>query len=194
MIYRRVRADGSRRDIRGWLRGGPGLEAADPLSFDAAFSLECPDPTFYDPTLRTVVFTATDPEGLGFPIGFPIGFASGYEIARASIVYPGNWRGYPRFTVDGPFTWLRIANTSSGAALKLTVAKSAGEQVILDLTPGALVVEDAYGVPRFDEIEGALTDWYLEEGKTSTVVVTADGQLVGTTAVTLTYYERYIAI
>jgi len=194
VTYRVVLPSGARRDIQGWLRGGPGMESPDRLSFDAAFSLECPDPSFYDPAAHTVTLTSADPEGLGFPIGFPIGFASGFEIARANVAYAGTWRSYPRFVVAGPYDWLRLSNAATGRALKLAVPKLAGESVTLDLTPGALSVTDHNGDPCFDEVEGELTNWYLAEEQTNTILVAAFGHTVGTTSVVLTYYERFIAI
>lgn len=203
ITYRKVLPSGARRDIRGWLREGPGLEEQDDRSFAATFTLECPDPSFYDPTEQAVALSGSAPQALAFPFtfyrndsqdtagdGFYFDRAS---VARGTVAYSGTWRAYPAIEIDGPYQWLRIDNTTSGAFLTLSVALAAGRTLTIDLTPGAQSITDDLGNDRLnDRSAGSFIDWYLEAGANA---IAASGQgTSSSTEVRLRFYNRYIAL
>lgn len=192
VIYRRVLHDGAVRQIDGWIQSGMELAQTDGKSFDAAFALECPDPTFYDPTIVTAIFTASADDALLVPFVVPDEMWIGSETAvQASLTNGGTWYAYPVITIQGPYQRIRLEH-SNGAFLVLGTEAYAGQEVIVDLTPGAQAITHE-GVNALDELEdGNLVDFLLEPG--ANIITGSGAGMTGTTQVSLIYHTRYVAL
>ncbi len=193
LTLRFVQPNGARRDIRGWLQGGLSLtESADGRNLDAAFSLLCPDPAFYDPALVSATLVSGDAGGFYFPAAFPIFFTSGAALSL-TLSYAGTWYTYPAITISGPYTGITISNATTGGYITLSVALTSSQTRIIDLTPGAQSIVDAAGNNRISDMsDGNLLDWYLTPGEN---IISANiSGFDANTAVALSYRTRYIAL
>lgn len=206
LTFRHVRSDGSRRDILGRWTGGGSFANDDtdnpfPLGSVESVEITCDDPTFFDPTEKTGTLSATAAAGLFFPAYFGAVhgqgqwiFKSAFDMGGFVITYNGTWRSYPTLTLTGPYSWMSINNTNTGASLLFSVPLNAGEQLIVDLTPGAQSVQSALGVDRIADLsDGNLVDFYLTPG-TNRIIASAADRTDGVTSVILSYYERYLGI
>lgn len=203
ITYRKVLPNGARRDIRGWLREGPSIEEMDTCSFASSFTLECPDPAFYDPVEQEITLSGS---GAASALAFPFAFyrnnsedpGDGFyfdraSVSRSTVSYAGTWRTYPVIEIDGPYQWLRIDNITSGAFILLSVPLSAGRTLMLDLTPGNQTIVDELGNNHLnDRSAGSFIDWYLEAGD-NLIVVNGQGTSVST-EVRLRFYTRYVGL
>ncbi len=201
VTYRRVLPDGQVRQIQGWLGGDLSLQEDGGPYQEVGFSLECPDPSFYDPTELTTTLAEGTPLALAFPVWFSDGLSAEDDdfwfdeegVAAGMVDYAGSWRCYPVIAIDGPYSWLRLTNTTTGAYLTLGVALAAGQTLTIDLTPGAQTITDNLGSDRLsDRTAGSFIDWYLEAG-TNVFKATGAG-ISGSTEIRLFYTNRYIAI
>lgn len=150
-------ADDTMRSIV--VRADPGMDAP-PLSrsnnnFDISDSIELIafDPVWFDPTAVVFDDTSDTDTDLVFPITFPIVFGlSGVFFSTGSFTYAGTWKSYPTITLTGPYTRVTITNVTTGISITLNVAITAGEQRIIDLTPGNQSIVDALGTNRFSDL------------------------------------------
>lgn len=194
VTYRQIRSDGRRRDINGWLQPGLNLaESSDGLSFDAGFSLLCPEPSFYDPAAQTTTLAAQSLSAFVVPFAVPDDMWLGGTTQLYVTLNPGGtWRAYPIFTITGPFARLILSNETTGATFTLGTALAAGETLTVDLTPGAQTIE-RNGATSLDEMDdGNLVDWYLESGD-NTLHGSGTG-LSSATTITVQWFPRYIAL
>lgn len=208
LMYQKVLPTGARRRIDGWLSSGPTQQndqgSPDAMTMQAAFSLLCPNPTFYDPTLNEYTVPVDDDLELVFPITFGGGgivFGSGATFV-GSITYNGTWKSYPVIKITGPYNFITIKNiTANGeAAFTLSVPRGPGEVLFVYLEPGNQHIEDAFGnllaeVPS----SGNLIDWALLPDPLATDganMITVSGGAIdsSSTEVIIQYYERFAAL
>jgi len=193
VTFRRVFRDGARRDIDGWIEAGMSMIREGGLTYDVAFSLRCPDPSFYDPTEQSNSLTMAVVEAFALPFALPDDMYIGDGTSlTATVDNPGTWRAYPTITITGPYSRLVLTNNTTGASFTLGVALDVSETMVIDLTPGAITIERD-GVSALDEVEGGnFVDWYLESGDNE-VVASGSGIDINTT-VTVSSNPRYIAL
>ena len=150
---RHVRGDGRRVDIRAYPDSSPVF--ADDFAWASTqvdIDLIAFDPLFEDTDWTIEDASVTIYEELEFPATFPILFDADVSNITLNITYTGTFVTYPVIEITGPYTWLSLTNTATGAYIKLQVAITAGEQRILDLTPGAQTLTDADGNDKFGEL------------------------------------------
>ena len=194
VTYRQILPDGRRRDIDGWLQPGLALaEVASGRSFDAAFSLTCPEPSFYDPAVQTATLAAQSLSAFVLPFAVPDDmWLGGTTQLYTTLTTEGTWRAYPTITIQGPYARLNLANDTTGATFTLGTALAAGDTLLVDLTPGAQTIQ-RNGVVSLDELEdGNLVDWHLVPGD-NTLHGSGTG-LTGATGITVQWSTRYIAL
>lgn len=197
--------DGSRRAIV--VRANPGValdRSTDDnnWSFNESLRLMAFDPIWYDPDTISSTQTASEQDNLVFPIEFPIWFgADGTAVSYDASAYAGNWRSYPVFTINGPYTWVEISNIEKGVSVLLQTAILAGETRIIDLASGAQSITDPEGNSHWDELDPSsnlveMAIYPLEElgASTQTIQVTFNGGDDTINQFTLEYVERYIGI
>jgi hypothetical protein len=138
-----------------------------------------------------------------FPITFPIVFSPDGTVYTATITYVGNWNSYPIVTLDGPYTSATIRNVSTGVSVVLFIAIGAGEQRIIDFTPGAQSVTDGSGNDKFGDLSPSpnsdLVDFNIRPhpavlNGTNDIEVTLTGGAIGTSAATIDFNTRYLGI
>lgn len=202
---RKLLPDGSMRDLDVFLAFGPdfpgGGDEWDEFGFTDTLRFIAPDPTFYDPTLRTLTW-ALDPNqtNLTFPITFPITFGYTYIDDTNQITYNGTWQSFPTITITGPLKGFDLTNDDTSERLVLNYQVNAGETVTFDLSYGnKTITSDVAG-----NILGALTPG----SDLATFHIAPDPEASGgvnnfslygigassATQVVLTYYDRYLGI
>jgi hypothetical protein len=167
-----------------------------------SFDFICFDPTFFNSAQVDLIFTTASQLQLVFPITFPISFGTSDELLSSGIInYAGTWKSYPVITLIGPYSRAVIANVTTGKAIFMSVPILAGEERIIDLTPGAQSITDANGVNKFSDlgvgsnlIEFALLpDPEVPDGQQE-ITIQLVGGVNGVSGASLTYYERYFAL
>lgn len=166
-----------------------------------AIDLFCPDPTFYDPTLVTVLMTNTS-LGAGLTVPMPVPFSvSSSAMALATVIaYAGDWLTYPVIRLIGPLTNPIVTNVTTGEVLDFTgSAIETGDYWDIDLSYGAKTIVDSTGASRIAALSSVsdLGSWHLAAAPdasatyANTITVTAIGT-VSTSAVQLTWYNRFL--
>jgi hypothetical protein len=120
-----------------------------------------------------------------FP-GPPFTLASASTLASATVVNPGDVEAYPVWRVTGPFTGFEVGVGASVVAITLT--RTAGQWVEIDMNPRRLTIVDNAGTRRWD----AATEAVFEPIPPGEVALTTqvDDPDVGT-KVTLSFTPRY---
>lgn len=188
------------------VRANPGF-VFPPTPNDNSFNIDEPveliafSPLWFDTAATVIAMSAATQTELVFPIVFPISFGTSSLIfGSGTITYEGTWVEYPTLTLTGPYTFATITNLQTGVSLFMSVAIGAGEQRIIDLTPGAQSITDGSGNNKFSDLGPAsnLVNFNLRPdpevaGGVQTITVTMPGG-DGNSAATLTYRQRYFGI
>ncbi|MFC1959152.1 hypothetical protein ACFLYO_00425 [Chloroflexota bacterium] len=191
VTYRRVLPGGERRDIQGWAKGLAMPPGADGLHFPVSFSLECPDPSWLDPAVRTLNIQHSNVE-LTYPITYPITFGID-GIGSGIALNNGNWRSYPIIAVVGPFEWVALSNETTGAMFSIQAQHQVGQTTVIDLAPGRqTITRDGENLFNMLGAGSNLVDWYLRPGENFISVSSRED--TDDSSVALTYYDRYIAL
>jgi len=160
------------------------------------------DPTFFDAVQTVSALSSSTQTQLVFPITFPITFGtSDVFLTTGAFIYAGTWKTYPIITITGPYTRANIQHVELGINIALSVAIGAGEQRIIDLTPGSQSITDASGNNKFSDLGAGsdLVDFAIYPdpevaGGVQTITVQLVGGTPGVSATTLSYYSRYFAL
>lgn len=159
------------------------------------------DPTFFDTAQIALVLASTAETQLVFPITFPISFGtSNLLFSAGTITYAGTWKTYPIITLTGPYTRAVVTNVQTGIVFFLSVAILAGQQRIIDLTPGAQSIEDASGENKFSDLGPGsdLVNFNLRPdpevagGNQEIQIQLIDG--TGASGASLAYFTRYFGL
>lgn len=200
-------AGGNKRALK--VYAAPGFVFAPSAPDESGWLIEEPitfiayDPIWYDPATAAVVLTGVAASQLVFPITFPIVFSPDGTVYSSTITYVGNWNSYPIVTIDGPYSSATIRNVSTGVSVVLFIAIGAGEQRIIDFTPGAQSVTDSSGNDRFSDLSPSpnsnLVDFNIRPapevaGGVNVFDMTLVGGVIGTSGVTISYNSRYLGI
>ena len=160
------------------------------------------DPVFFNAAQSVIALSASSQLQLIFPITFPITFGTSDEfLTTGSITYAGTWKSYPIITLTGPYTRAVIVNITTGVSIFMSVAIVAGEQRIIDLTPGSQSITDANGDNKFSDLGvgtnlidfAILPDPEVAGGVQEITIQLVDG-VAGQSTASLSYYERYFAL
>jgi hypothetical protein len=200
-------AGGNKRALK--IYAAPGFVFAPSAPDESGWLLEEPitfiayDPIWYDPTTAAVVLSGVAASQLVFPITFPIVFSPDGTVYSSTITYVGNWKSYPIVTIDGPYSSATIRNVSTGVSVVLFIAIGAGEQRIIDFTPGAQSVTDSSGSDKFSDLSPSpnsnLVDFNIRPdpevaGGVNVFEITLVGGVIGSSAVTINFNSRYFGI
>lgn len=210
---RRIRGDGSRRDIKVVIQSGPVFQARarnvwDEWAIDEVIRFVAHDPTYYDPTLHTEIFQAASVGG-GFPYAFPIDLVddfifpvifpvmfSAFDITRV-LTYPGTWLSYPTFEIQGPSIFTRLKNLTTGEQLVYTKPVVQGQTIRIELSYGAKRVYDvadpSTNLIGYISTDSDLASFHLEPRIDNTLQIVA-GAAGQTTQINMLYYERYVGV
>jgi hypothetical protein len=170
-------------------------------ALDQQFDFIAFEPTFFSTDQSTIALSSTTQTELVFPITFPISFGtSTLFLTTGAITYAGTWKTYPVITLTGPYTRAVITNVQTGVVIFMSVAIAAGEQRIIDLTPGSQSITDASGNNKFSDLGAGsnLIDFAIQPdpivaGGIQTITIQlVDG--TGASGASLSYYERFFAL
>lgn len=194
------------RDIDVSIENGPtfgarDLESWDEFGFTETIRFIAPDPTFYDPTLRTATWSISITNRLVFPETFPFLFESSVIDNDIAITYPGTWLSFPTIVITGPMKGPIITNETTGEKIHLQYDISSGETVTINLAFGNKTVVNNHNVNLIGLIstDSDTTTFHIAPdpeaaGGINTFNVVAGGGLAGVSSVVMTYYDRYIGI
>ena len=159
-----------------------------------------PDPTFYDPSVKSSLFALTELVNLVFPITFPITFGTSTINSSVNVTYSGNWIAYPTITIVGPLNSLILTNQTTGEFISLSYNIPVGRTVTITLTYGNKTVEDDLGNNLIGIVtpDSSLASFHLAPdpeapGGVNTINVVASGATLAT-SITLSWYDRFIGI
>jgi hypothetical protein len=193
--------DGSLRCIDCFLEKGLTFDTAKrkALTQEADLVLYAPDPTFYDPALKTVALSWNNAQGLLFPFTFPLIFGVDSATILSLITLTGTWLSYPKIIFTGPLTWPSIINYTTGEVLLLQYAISAGEAVTIDTAFGYKTVKNNSNVNLINYLSTTsdLATFHLDHELTAgdnEISVAGAGIDPLQTQVIFQYYERFIGI
>lgn len=205
--------DGTMRDIDVIINNGPRFQARNLDAWEEAVITEtlifiAPDPTFYNPTQQCSTWVLTASDHLIFPFSFTYGgagsdiqFSSSVISNLVTVTYNGTWLSYPTIEITGPINGLTITNTSTGEFIKLNYDIGGGEVVTIDLRYGNKTVTNAGGANLIGTVttDSDLATFHIAPDPevasgTNILSVVGSGAVIGTTAVKISYYERYIGI
>lgn len=200
-------AGGNKRSLK--IYAAPGFVFSPSAPDESGFIIEEPitfiayDPIWYDPASATTVLTGIAASQLVFPATFPIVFSPDGTTYSTTITYVGNWNSYPIVTITGPYTSATIRNASTGVSVVLFVTIGAGQQRIIDFTPGSQSIVDENGVDQFGDLSPSpnsnLVDFNIRPhpavlNGVNDIEITLVGGVIGTSAVTIEFNSRYIGI
>ncbi len=190
--YQFVLPNGNVREIRGVVGGDTSIEHLDARAAQAAFSLVCHDPTFYDPSAKSAAMSTSVADALVIPFYIPDEHWYGEGLVLgATVNNAGTWRAYPRVTITGGYQRVGLHNTTTDALIVLGVAASSSDTVVVDFDPSNRGVWRNGGL-SLDEVEsGNMVDWYLQPG---TNVIKLTGSINAGTAAIVEFNERYLAL
>jgi hypothetical protein len=201
-ILRKIFPDGSKKDIGVFINQGPAFGEQDPEGSERNAVVEsvrwyCPDPIFFDPEQVCVEWTVANTQQLVFPITFPILFSGIIIDNTISVPYAGTWMTYPSIEITGPLSGAIINQLTTGEALQVLYNISNGEILTISLEFGNKTVESSIYGNRIGSVTGDIATFHIAAEPeaplgVNSIQVIGGNALVGTTAVRLAYYKKYI--
>lgn len=198
--FRITKGDGTRYELREvWPTSG--ITMGNDITMvnhliDEAVSITAKDPIWYNVDGITDTPSATVNESLVFPIDFPIDFGSSGRIFTTTISnYQGNYKSYPKITIDGGYNTATITNSWTNVSIVLFQQVLSGQWREINLDPANLYIRDQDGNNRFDEltIGSNLQDFYIKPFESGNITVSLLNGNVDS-GVTVFYEERYLGI
>src|SRR3990172_5948554 len=165
-------------------------------------TLKCPDPSCYDPVVRTLTFTSGSGGGFEIPLMVPISVGGSTIEDVHNIQYEGTWIEYPKITIVGPIEDVTLINEATDEVLDFTgLSLGSGEQRIVDTRYGFKTVVDGSGVNKIADLvaDSDLATFHLEHkriyetSRSNPIAVTGTGS-DSNTKVIIRYLERYLGI
>lgn len=155
------------------------------------------DPIWYDPEPITFNFSPHTQDALIFPITFPITFGvSGSEFRTGVIAYDGTWPAWLWIKINGPYSYARLTELSSGAELVFKIGITEGQYRYLDIR-NVVRIFDEQNVSRIDELssESDVVNFKLNPvpAASQEFQIVLSGQS-DQSACLLTYYRRFVGI
>lgn len=156
------------------------------------------DPIWFDPTPVEFNLTAGITQAqLVFPITFPITFGfNGPVFSSGAITYRGNWPAFMWFRIQGPYTFARLVNETTGAQILLNVAIGEDDYRVVDLRD-PIAITDPLNNSAFAEL-GSQTDFAnfalqpAPTGAQTFKVYLENG--TAQSALYLAYFNRFVGI
>lgn len=193
------------------VRGHPGLVFPPIPADDNSWNIQEPleliafDPLWFDPAQSVTTQLSTTSTDLIFPItfitGFEIVFGVSGAVSSVSVAYAGTWKSYPVITLNGPYTSVTVSNVTTSVYFTLNIPIGAGEQRIVNLSPGQAQVSDALGNNKFSELgpNSDLVDFCIRPdpevtGGVNVIQAQFLGGTPGLSSMKLAYYNRYFAL
>jgi len=203
---RKIRPDGSMRDLDVFVEAGPtfdisGLDRWDEAGFTDTIRFVAHNPLLYDPAVQSRAVVLPLSTQLVFPITFPIYFGLGTIDDTFVIPYLGTWDEFPTITISGPINGAIIENISTGEILQFDYNIPQGVTVTINLAYGQKTATDGSGNNYIGLLtpDSDLTTFHLAPnpvvaGGNNVLRVQGGGARYGHTSVVVSYYNRYIGM
>ena len=202
---RKLLPDGNMRDINVHIEFGPMFSSPtgywDEWGFTESLRFIAPDPTFYDPTLKSVTLDlSVAPADLVFPITFPITLGEALVDTTSNIVYGGSWLAYPTLIITGPISGFRITNEATEEFIQISHELDSGDTITISLPYGNKEVIHSNGTDLQGSVSPGsdLATFHLApspEAVGGTNPITILGAGAGDiTSLEIQHKERYIGI
>lgn len=141
---------------------------------------------------------AVDPVELDFGTGEPPAFFPIFplRIARSSVFggvtidNVGDVEAWPIWTISGPGSNLNLENVTTGEFIALDTVLGAGDEIVIDTTPGVKSVELADGSNLFPDLVDGYSLFPLQKGENE-ISVGLEGA-DDTSAIALSYRPRFL--
>lgn len=169
-----------------------------------AARFRAPDPTFYDPEGKAVIFALGGGATSGFTVPMPVPFKVGLsELDQVhTIAYTGTWYGSPIIKAVGPVTNLVITNQTTGEKLDFTgVTINAGDYYEIDTRYHQKTVKDSNGTSKLSDLttDSNLSTFHLEHDDRGTGTKNNDIRVTGSninadTEIYFQYKLRYTGV
>jgi hypothetical protein len=202
---RKILPDGSKRDVDVVIEQGPEFAARDPSRWDEWAFTEtlrfiAHDPILYDPDVKSNTFTLASYNKLTFPFSFPFLFDLPNLLAIENLTNAGSWISYPTIAVTGPASGFTIDNLTTQKWITFNTVVSPGETITIDLRFGYKTVTNQSGINKINEVSaesdlatfGLVAEPESPSGANSIRIYAPGGD--ANTAVTISWYDRYIGI
>ena len=198
-VLRKILPGGATRDIDVFIQQGPAFTASvgDTRAVTEAILFVAPDPSFYDPVIVTNIWYIGVQNNLIFPFTFPFTLGDTTIFSQQVINYTGTWLAYPTITITGPILSPEIRNDTTGESIRLGYTVVAGETLTIILKFGAKSVTSNPSGNAIAYASGDIATFHIAPdpeapGGVNNITVIGSGAVVGVTAVTVSYYTRYI--
>lgn len=144
----------------------------------AVYEFFCPDPRYYDDTLKTADITATATV-VGRTYDRIYNLLYGGGSTTGIITNDGWWTSYPTITITGPAINPRIINASTGATILIDYSLSATDTLVIDTDYRTVTIN---GVNRRAILNNDST-WFAAPPGTSLYQFRANGTGIGTSCI-----------
>lgn len=199
-----VDPDSNTYQLDGHVVAGPMFGSPDRLGqdFKAAFTIYCPDPTWYDPTAYALNFQlGGGGDMMEVPTVIPMTVGGSTIDASQSIDYTGTYKSYPTIRITGPITDCVITNNATGDKLDFTgTTIGAGAYYDIDLRYGYKTVTNNSGTNKIAELtsDSDLSTFAIIANPPSTSynnsISVSGSAITAATNVVVTYYRRFIGV
>lgn len=200
---RKVRIDGSKRDLNVYILEGPKFVSNDPKMWDEwgftePLRFQASNPVAYEPTRNVVRVVSQAYMHVILPMTLPHILGDWVLDRNAVITYLGDWPEYPTIRIHGPINKPTITNLSTGKKLSLDVVLTDTETVDIVLTYGTKTVTKNSGDNYISYLtsDSDLATFCIEPdpvvtGGINTIQVAGTDTEVAT-YVEIYYYNRYL--
>lgn len=157
-------------------------------------TFKCNDPFWRDQSDTTNTWTVAQAPSF-FPF-FPLRLTSSQIAVSTTIVNNGDTEAWPVWTIKGPgggAGGIVLQNLTTGLDIAfMTTSLGSGEFITIDTRPGYKLVTKSDGTNLFPDLDPTSVLWPLEAGSNS-VNLQLTGAIVGATAMTIAYRQRYLS-
>ena len=167
-----------------------------------SISLECPDPTWYDPSGQSVTYgIGGSGQAMNVPLAVPWSVGASAINTSRQVNYAGTWDAWPIVTINGPINSPVLTNTTLGDKLDFTgVNIAAGGKRVIDCRYGYKTVVDENGANKVSDLTSDSNLATFRIGAhpsplngTNSIAVSGTG-LTAATEVYLQFNPRYVGV
>lgn len=147
----------------------------------------CPDPNYYNSTLRTASLSVSAAPGRTYNRTYNLVYGFGSYTSLTNVVNSGWATTYPTITITGPITNPTLGNVTTGQYLNLSGTFANTDTLIIDLQNKLITLN---GVSARNLLSTGT--WFDAPAGTSQYYLTGSTTTAGVTAATVAWYNAFI--